>query len=226
MAKVIFAIPSKGRLKTQCEEYLAGLGLKVRQKGGERGYEAYFEGIDDIDLRLLSASEIARGLILGEIDYGITGEDLLRESCDNLEEIAKIHNYLGFGKADVVVAVPNGWIDVQNMADLQEVSAILRANQGVRLRVATKFARLTQSFFNQHHINDYRIIHSGGATEGAPANGISEIIVDITTSGATLSANNLKIIGDGLILSSQAVLAQNLARAKKAPKSKMSEIFK
>lgn len=204
--QLIFAIPSKGRLKTQCESWLKDRGLSLEQIGGERSYSARLIGSDDIDIRLMSSSEIAKGLLNGEIHAGITGEDLIREQSAISEDLVEIKSRLGFGNADVVVAVPDGWLDVNTMEDLAEVASEIRKIHGQRLRVATKFTRLTTEFFQKNNVNDYSIVYSSGATEGTPSNGVAEAIVDITTSGATLFANNLKILSDGLILKSEACL--------------------
>lgn len=210
-AKLIFAMPSKGRLKNQCLSWFLERGIEITQIGGERGYSAAFEGFGDIEVRLMSSSEIAKALLAGEIHIGITGEDLIKESAGNWDRQIEFLSRLGFGEADLVVGVPDGWIDVSTMADLAEVAADLRHSKGYRLRVATKFTRLTTDYFNQCAILDYRIVYSSGATEGAPAAGAAEIIVDITTSGATLSANNLKILDDGIILKSCACLIKSKA---------------
>ena len=113
---------------------------------------------------------------------------------------------LGFGHANVVVAVPQAWIDVHCMADLDDVATAFRLKHDRKMRVATKYMNLTRAFFSAQGITDYRIVESSGATEGAPAAGTAELIVDITTTGTTLAANALKIIDDGLILRSQANL--------------------
>jgi len=204
--KLIFGIPSKGRLKEQCEEWLASRGVELQQIGGSRSYKARFRHFPNIEVRLLSASEIAKSLLLGEIHIGITGEDIVREESARADDLIEFIAKLGFGNADIVVAVPNGWIDVTSMADLAEVASEFRKSKSQRLRVATKFNRVTIEFFQKHGVVDYRLVKSLGATEGAPANGVAEIIVDITTSGSTLVANNLKILDDGLILASQANL--------------------
>ncbi len=205
MKKIILALPSKGRLKEQCEEWLKKRGLILKQSG-DRTYSAHIDGKDDIEIRLLSSSEIAKGLLAGEIHAGITGEDLVREQSSNSYELVDLIAGLGFGRADVVIGVPDGWIDVENMSDLNEVAQAMRKFSGRRLKVATKYTRLTSNYFEKHNIRDYRIIYSGGATEGAPANGIADAIVDITSTGSTLIANNLKMLEDGLILQSQACL--------------------
>jgi len=171
------------------------------------------EGADDIEVAFLSAAEIAQALADGSADLGITGEDLLRETMADADERAPVLLRLGFGPADVVVAVPMAWLDVATMADLDDVSEAWHARHGRRLRVATKFTRLTRAFFAQRGVAGYRIVESLGATEGAPAAGTAEVIVDITTTGSTLKANRLKILDDGVILKSEAVLAVRAALA-------------
>ena len=208
---LILAIPSKGRLKEQCEDWLADCGLPVRAIGGERGYAARLDGLPEVEVRLVSASEIATALYAGEIHLGVTGEDLLRELAADLDGRVMLAQALGFGRADLVVAAPKSWIDVDSMADVDEVAHLYLARTGKRLRVATKYLTQTRAFFARHGVIDYRIVESGGATEGAPAAGAAELITDITSSGATLAANGLKILSDGLILSSQAQLAASLA---------------
>lgn len=204
------ALPSKGRLKEQALEILAAAGLHVVLPDDDRKYRARIEGRDDIDIAFLSASEIAGELGNGSVDLGVTGEDLLRETFADWEDRAAISARLGFGRADVVVAVPDVWFDVDTMADLDDVAAIFRQRHGRRLRIATKYWRLTQQFFSQKHgIQVYRIVESLGATEGAPAAGSADIIVDITTTGSTLRANHLKILSDGVILESQACLVSS-----------------
>jgi ATP phosphoribosyltransferase len=209
---LILAIPSKGRLKEQAEDWLADCGLPVRQVGGERGYAARLDGLPEVEVRLVSTAEIATALYAGEVHLGVTGEDLLRELSSDLGGVMLIQA-LGFGRADLVVAAPRSWIDVETMADVDEVAHLFLARTGRRLRVATKYLTQTRAFFARHGIIDYRIVESGGATEGAPAAGAAELVADITTSGATLAANGLKVLSDGLILSSQAQLAASLAAA-------------
>jgi ATP phosphoribosyltransferase len=204
------AIPSKGRLQEQAAAFFADAGMALAQAKGTRGYRATVAGFPGVDVRLLSASEIASGLVCGDVHLGITGEDLIRETAPELSErIALIHP-LGFGFADVVVAVPQAWIDVSTMADLDDVCAAFAHRHRRRLRFATKYVHLTRAFFAQAGISDYRIVESAGATEGAPTAGSAEAIVDITTTGATLAANGLKTLEDGTILKSQAQLAASL----------------
>jgi ATP phosphoribosyltransferase len=171
------------------------------------------KALPEVDVLLLSASEIARGLEAGEIHLGITGEDLLREHAPDFDAAIALLKPLGFGHADVVVAVPQGWIDVMDVEDLREVSVDFFSRHRRRMRVATKYANITHQFFSAHGLTDYRIVESMGATEGAPANGAAELIVDITSSGATLAANDLKTIRGGIMLESQA----QLAASKRAP---------
>jgi ATP phosphoribosyltransferase len=210
MSALTLALPSKGRLQEQALAHLADAGLNVTQQYGSRGYAATLSGADNVSLILLSAAEIASELIAGRVHLGITGEDLLAESGGDVGSRIATVDRLGFGRANVVVAVPRAWIDVATMADLDDVAHAFHARHHRRLRVATKYLNLTRDFFGSHGVSDYRIVESLGATEGAPAAGTAEVIVDITTTGATLAANHLKVLDDGLILESQAVLAASL----------------
>ena len=182
------------------------------KRAGARGYQGRLSGMDTVDVLYLSASEIAARLREGSIHFGITGEDLLREEIPDLDNAIQLVQPLGFGHADVVVALPDGWVDVTCMADLAEVAGAFRAEHNKRLRVATKYTHLTAEYFARHGVVDYVLVQSFGATEGAPASGAAEAIVDITSTGATLAANNLRVPEDGVILKSQA----NLAAALKA----------
>ena len=209
--RLILAVPSKGRLQEQAAEYFADAGLAMRKSAGARGYRATLDGIPEIDVMMLSASEIAAALQSGDVHLGVTGEDLVHEEAPGQDSRIALMKALGFGFADVVVAVPQAWIDVSTMADLDDVCAAFYQRHRRRLRVATKYVNLTRGYFSRAGIWDYRIVESAGATEGAPAAGAAEAIVDITTTGATLSANNLKILDDGVILKSQSHLAASLA---------------
>jgi len=204
------AVPSKGRLKEQLDKYFADAGIVLKQTEGARGYRATVEGFPGVDVMLLSSSEIASSLAGGDVHLGVTGEDLIREAAPEIESRVTLLKPLGFGFADVVVAVPRAWIDVSTMADLDDVCAAFAHRHRRRLRIATKYTQLTRSFFAHAGISDYRIVGSAGATEGAPTAGTAEAIVDITTTGATLKANGLKILDDGVILKSQAQLAMSL----------------
>lgn len=222
---VTLALPSKGRLKEQAIAHMAQAGLSVIEPEDQRRYRATLAGRDDVELVFLSAAEIARELGAGAVDLGVTGEDLLRETVADWENRTEIAAPLGFGRADVVVAVPDVWLDVDTMADLDDVAADFRARHGRRLRIATKYWRLTQRFFTaQHGIQVYRIVESLGATEGAPAAGSADVIVDITTTGSTLRANHLKVLSDGVILRSQACLAASKKDRSAADRATIAEL--
>lgn len=207
---LIIAVPSKGRLKEQVEAWLADCAMKLEADGGARGYSGRLKGLDGAQVRLLSAGDIAEALDAGDVHLGVTGEDLMRERPGDLAARALLLRPLGFGRADLVVATPKSWLDVATMADLEEVAHDILARTGRRIRVATKYILQTRAFFARHGLVDYRIVESGGATEGAPAAGAAELVVDITTTGATLEANGLKVLDDGVILKSQAQLAASL----------------
>ncbi|WP_340160700.1 ATP phosphoribosyltransferase [uncultured Hoeflea sp.] len=203
------ALPSKGRMKDDAIAVFARAGLTVSAIGNDRSYRGRIDGIDDVEVAFLSASEIARELGAGAVDFGVTGEDLVREGLSRADERVEITARLGFGNADVVVAVPDIWKDVDSMADLGDVAADFRTRHGRRLTIATKYWRLTQNFFSTRHgIQLYRIVESLGATEGAPASGAADIIVDITSTGSTLTANHLRVLSDGVILKSEACLVR------------------
>jgi ATP phosphoribosyltransferase len=222
---VTLALPSKGRLREQALEHFSRAGLAVELPADERKYRARIAGRADVEVSFLSASEIAGELGAGSIDLGITGEDLLRESVTDSETRCEIAARLGFGRADVVVAVPDVWLDVATMADLDDVAADFRQRHGRRLRIATKYWRLTQQFFSgKHGIQVYRIVESLGATEGAPAAGLADVIVDITTTGSTLKANHLKVLSDGIILQSEACLVASRKQRAKAGQRTIAEL--
>ena len=210
MSTLVLAAPSKGRLQEQTNAYFADCRLAIANQGGARGYTARIAAAPDVEVRLLSASDIARALVEGDVHVGVTGEDVLREAANGFDAPILVRP-LGFGRADLVVAAPAAWIDVTTMADLADVCADHRARTGKRLRVATKYIAQTRAFFTSHGIDDYRIVESLGATEGAPASGAADVIVDITTTGATLAANHLAPLADGLILKSQAHLVASRA---------------
>ncbi|MVA25863.1 ATP phosphoribosyltransferase [Agrobacterium vitis] len=205
---ITIGLPSKGRMKEDASAIFARAGLTITAVGNDRSYRGRVEG-QDIEIAYLSASEISREIGNGTVDFGVTGEDLIREELADADKRVEIAARLGFGHADVVVAVPDIWLDVDSMADLGDVAQEFRARHGRRLAIATKYWRLTQQFFSrQHGIQLYRIVESLGATEGAPAAGQADIIVDITSTGSTLKANHLKVLGDGVILRSQACLVR------------------
>ena len=204
---LIIGVPSKGRLQENTNAFFERAGLAVLQPGGARNYRGRLGGIDGVEIAFLSASEITREIAAGNVHFGVTGLDLVHETVADWASKVHLVTELGFGHADVVVAVPQAWIDVVTMADLGDVAAEFRARHGHQLRIATKYLNTTRRFFAEHGIADYRNVESLGATEGAPAAGAAEAIVDITTTGSTLAANNLKILADGVILKSQAQLA-------------------
>jgi ATP phosphoribosyltransferase len=203
---LVLAVPAKGRLQENAEAFFARSGLQLVKPRGARDYRGAVAGLDGVEVAYLSASEITAHLAAGTVHLGVTGEDLVREQIPDADSRVVLLEALGFGSATVVVAVPQAWIDVRTMADIDDVATAFRHTHGRRMRVATKYINLTREFFAAHGVIDYRIVESSGATEGAPAAGTAELIVDITTTGATLSANGLKIVEDGIILKSQANL--------------------
>lgn len=207
---LVLAVPSKGRLQENASAFFARAGLGFLQQRGERNYRGAIHGLADVEVAFLSASEIVAQLASGAAHMGITGEDLVREQIGDVAGAVELLTPLGFGQANVVVAVPQAWIDVSTMADLDDIAEDMRARHGRKLRVATKYVNLTRRFFAAHGVSDYRIVESLGATEGAPAAGTAEIVVDITTTGSTLAANALKVLDDGVMLASEANLVASV----------------
>ena len=212
MSKLTLAVPSKGRLMEQTTELFARAGLNVRKVGHARGYRGEIAGMPEVEVAYVSSSEIAAALKSGSVHLGITGEDLVRETMSDSETRVTFLKKLGFGFADVVVAVPACWIDVATVGDLEDIAQSFRRVHGRWPRAATKYMNLTRRFFASKGFGDYRIVESLGATEGTPAAGTAEFIVDITTTGETLRANGLRILDDVVILKSEAnLVASNVA---------------
>ena len=203
---ITIGLPSKGRLKDKAITFFAKSGLKILQSEKERNYFATIKDKPNIKIIFLHAKEIIQRLGDGTLDLGISGLDLLNESEKNLRNKINIRRKLDFGNANLVVAVPDDWIDVQTVADLEEVSFDIRSKRNTRLRVATKYPNLTNDFLISKGVTQYKIIPSLGATETYPFIGSAEIITDITSSGKTLKDNNLRVLKDGLILKSSACL--------------------
>ncbi|RJL20112.1 ATP phosphoribosyltransferase [Paracoccus siganidrum] len=199
-------VPSKGRLMEQCFDWFATRGVRLSRAGSDREYAGRVEGAEGVALVLLSAGEIPRELAAGRIELGVTGTDLVREKLagwrSDLVELAP----MGFGHADLILAVPACWRDCDDLDDFAAIARDFRAAHGFRLRVATKYHRLVRAWLASHEVADYQLVDSQGATEGTVANQTAEAIADITSSGATLRANNLKILSGAPILRSQATL--------------------
>jgi ATP phosphoribosyltransferase len=203
---ITIGLPSKGRLKDKAISFFDDSSLKIIQSEKERNYFGTIENKPNIKIIFLHAKEIIQRLGDGTLDIGVSGLDLLNESDKNLREKIYIKRKLDFGNANLVVAVPDDWIDVQTIADLEEVAFDIRSKRNTRLRVATKYPNLTNNFLFSKGVTQYKLISSLGATETYPFIGSSEIITDITSTGKTLEDNNLRVLKDGLILKSTACL--------------------
>ena len=212
---ITIGLPSKGRLKEGSINFLARNNLKLTSNEGERNYFAEVENLPNIKIIYLHAKEIIQRIGDGTLDVGISGLDLLNESATSLKQKIEVKKKLDFGSANDVVAIPNDWIDVQTVADLEEVSFDFRDKKNTRLRVATKYPNLTNNFLVSKGVTQYKLVVSLGATETYPFIGASEIITDITSTGKTLKDNNLRILKDGLILKSQACVFYSKKKAAK-----------
>ncbi len=211
--KLVLALPSKGRLQEQCINFLSGCGFDVRRVGNGRQYVANLVGLDDVNVIYFRPDEIPARVEQGDAHAGITGEDLYREFGDGQPASFLLMPNLGFGGARLVVAVPQSWVDVATMSDLDEAAMVFHQKHGRSLRVATKFSRLTRAFFAERGIVEYSLVGSLGATEGAPAAGVADFVVDLTSTGTTLAENHLKEISGGNVLQTEACLVASLRGA-------------
>ena len=202
-------IPSKGRLRKDTLSIFKNKNLKILSERGERDLFGYIKGNKKIKIVFLHAREIIERLGDGSLDIGFSGYDLLKESELNVQKKIIINKKLDYGNATLVVAVPDEWIDVQTLADLEEISFDFKDNKKSRLRVATKYPNLTKEFLFSKGVTQFKLVPSLGATEVYPFTGSSEILTDITSTGETLRANNLRILKDGNILKSTAILMSN-----------------
>ena len=212
---ITIGLPSKGRLKDNSISFFNNKELRILQTEKERNYFGSIENKPNIKIIFLHAKEIIQRLGDGTLDIGISGLDLLKESDKNLQSKINVQKKLDFGNANLVVAVPGDWIDVQTVADLEEISFDIRSKRNARLRVATKYPNLTNEFLTSKGVTQYKLITSLGATETYPFIGSSEIITDITSTGKTLADNNLRVLKDGLILKSTACLFSAKKKAAK-----------
>jgi ATP phosphoribosyltransferase len=199
-------VPSKGRLMEKTFDWFGARGVTLSRTGSDREYSGAVEGIDGVDLVLLSAGEVPRELAAGRLHLGVTGNDLIQEKLVQWDQKVEPLAALGFGHANLIVAVPQCWVDVDTLDDLDAAAAAFRARHGFRMRVATKYHRLVRDYLRRGGVADYQLVDSQGATEGTVKNLTAEAIADITSTGETLRANHLKILDEPPVLESQATL--------------------
>ncbi len=203
---VKLGVPSKGRLMEKTFDWFGARGVGLTRTGNDREYAGAVAGVEGVDLVLLSAGEIPRELAAGRIHLGVTGTDLIREKLVQWDQKVEPLAELGFGQADLIVAVPSCWVDVDTLDDLDAAAAAFRAQHGFRMRIATKYHRLVRDYLREHGVTDYQLVDSQGATEGTVKNLTAEAVADITSTGETLRANHLKVIDEEPVLRSQATL--------------------
>jgi len=196
-------IPSKGRLRKFVLNIFKNNKLKLISKRGDRDLFGSVKGKKNIQIIYLHAREIIQRLSDKSLDLGFSGLDLLKESEVNVQNNIKVFKNYPYGQATLVVAIPEDWIDVFSMADLEEVAFEFKDKKKKRLRVATKYPNLTREFFYSKGVTQFSIVKSIGSTEISPYTGSSELITDITSTGSTLAANNLRVVNDGHILKSE-----------------------
>ena len=219
-------VPSKGRLRKNVLEVFKKNKYFLISERGERDYFAKIENKRNVKIIYLHAREIIERLGDNSLDIGFSGYDLLKETSASIQKKISVYKKYNFGNAKLVVAIPNQWIDVQTIADLEEVAFEFKDNKKQRLRVATKYPNLTRDFLFSKGVTQFKLINSLGATETYPFTGSSEIISDITSTGETLKANDLRVLKDGTILESQACLLISKKSLGNKRKSKNINLFK
>lgn len=208
------ALPSKGEMEGPTLEFLAGCGLAV-ERPSARGYTGAIPALPGVAVLFQRAADIPDKVAEGSADLGIAGLDMVYESFREDGDTLVIMEDLGFSRCDLVVAVPDPWIDIATMADLADLALEMR-ERGRTLRVATRYPRLVQRFFLSRGLNHFNLVEASGALEAAPTMGYADIIADLTASGATLRDNHLKALADGAILTSQACLMGNRRRLRES----------
>ena len=218
-------IPSKGRLKKDVKEIFRKNNLYLFSERGERDLFAFIKRHKDIKIIYLHAREIIERLADGTLDIGFSGYDLFKESNINIQKKIIVSKKYEFGFADLVLAIPTKWIDVETIADLEEIAFAFKDRKNKRLRVATKYPNLTREFLFSKGVTQFKLVSSLGATEAYPFTGSSEIITDITSTGETLKANNLRILKDGEILKSEACMMTSKSLVKKPEVKKLVKLL-
>ena len=208
-------LPSKGRMKQQVEAFFLHKGLELVDVGSSREYLAKFKQDQKIQIILIAPSDIPLEIKKANLDIGITGRDLVFEKIIGWQKWMLEFKRLNFGKADLVLGIPQFWIDVNHLDDLDDVAYLLRQKYGQRLRIATKYQNITRDFLIDNQVTNFEIIESQGATEGAIVNGIADVVVDISSTGETLKQNKLKMIEQGTLLRSSASIFINSSYYKK-----------
>ena len=226
MSKILnIGIPSKGRLRKDVLNIFRKNKLTLLSERGERDLIGSIKQHKNIKILYLHAREIVERLGDGSLDLGFSGFDLLKESQINIQNKINVLKKYSFGKATLVVAIPDPWIDVQTVADLEEIAFEFKDKKKKRLRVATKYPNLTREFLFSKGVTQFKLVDSLGATEAYPFTGSSEIITDITSTGETLKANNLRILKDGEILKSKACMMVSKSSIKKINLKKIIKLL-
>ena len=218
-------IPSKGRLRKDVLTIFKKNKLKLISKRGDRDLFGSVKGKKNIQIIYLHAREIIERLADKSLNMGFSGLDLLKESEINIQKNIKVFKSYPYGKATLVVAIAEDWIDVFSMADLEEMAFEFKDKKKKRLRVSTKYANLTREFFYSKGVTQFSIVKSVGSTEVAPFTGSSELITDITSTGSTLRANNLRIINDGYILKSELCMMIRKSSLKNKELQKLAKLL-
>ena len=214
--RVTLALPSKGAIAEPTLDFLKSCDLRVVQPN-PRQYTATVPAISHLDVLFQRVTDIVLKVADGTVDLGITGYDVVRENAASSDDVIVIHENLRYGNCQLVVAVPEAWIDADTMADLVDISLDFREQKQRNLRIATKFTRMARQFLHQHGIHHFTLVEAEGAIEAAPTLGYADAIIDLSATGTTLRENHLKALEDGVILDSNACLIGNARRLRDCP---------
>jgi len=203
-ATIRLALPSKGQLEEPTMSFLDRCGMRVA-KTNPRQYLAKMPAFPEVEVLFQRPADIFAKVRDGDASLGITGYDIVAEGQADGDDVVILSEMMGYGGCDLVLAVPEGWLDVSCVADLSEL-ALAQRDAGRQLRIATKYPNLVRDFLYEHGINHFALVESQGAMEAAPAVGYSDLIADLTATGTTLRENRLKQLDDGTILHSEACM--------------------
>lgn len=212
--RVLLALPSKGAIAEPTLSFLRDAGLRV-DKPNERQYVGSVPAIAGLSVLFQRVKDVVYKVADGTVQLGITGFDVVRENPS--DDLIILHPELGYGHCQLVVAVPEDWVDVTTMTDLIEVASDFRRLYGRTMRVATTYDYLSREFFHSRGLHYFTLVKAEGAIEAAPTIGYADIIVDLVQTGTTLRENHLRPLTDGTIVEAQACLIGNRTALKSSP---------
>ncbi len=201
------ALPSDGDLYEPSLAFLQACGMAV-ERSSARQYTAHIPSLDGTAVLFQRTADITQKVEEGSAELGIVGLDRFLENRAEESAVVPLIDDLGFGRCELVIGIPDAWLDVTSINDVADLAVEFR-QQGRQLRIATKYPRLVQGYLFSRGIFHFTLVQASGTLEAAPAAGYADLIADLTASGRTLQENRLKTIDDGTVLVTQACLIGN-----------------